>query len=53
MDIVSEIGRITNILEDAFEERDWSEVQNMIEALDTLYQELDKRDSAFDYDYEQ
>lgn len=53
MDIVNEIGRITNILEDSFEERDWNGVQNTIEALDTLYQELDKRDSSFNYgDYE-
>ena len=47
-----EIGRITNILEDAIEEQDWSLVKKMIESLDDVYEELDKQESGFDYDYE-
>lgn len=42
-----EIGRITNILEDSIEEKDWSMVQQMIDALDDVYNELDKQESGF------
>ena len=45
-----EIGRIINILEDAIEEKDWTMVQSMIDALDVLYADLDKQSS--DYYYE-
>jgi hypothetical protein len=49
--LVEEIGRITNILEDAIEEKDWTMVQTMIDALDVLYTDLDKQSS--DYYYEE
>jgi RNA binding exosome subunit len=45
-----EIGRITNILEDAIEEKDWTMVQNMIDALDVLYVDLDKQSSEYYYE---
>lgn len=44
-----EVGRITNILEDAIEEKDWSIVQSMIDALDDVYSELDKQESGYNY----
>ena len=35
-----EIGRITNILEDAVEEQDWNLVKKMIDDLDDIYNRL-------------
>ena len=52
MDISEEILRIIGQLEDAVEEKEWDEVQNIIESLDALYQEVDKMNSSLDYDYE-
>ena len=37
MNISEEVGRITNILEDAVEEKDWDSVKKCVEDLDTLY----------------
>ena len=51
MQILSEeIGRITNILEDAIEEKDWTLVQNMIDSLDSIYTYLDKTSSGYYYE---
>ena len=47
-----EIGRITNILEDAVEEQDWNLVTKMIEDLDDIYNQLDKQESGYNEDYE-
>ena len=47
-----EIGRITNILEDAVEEQDWSLVKKMIDSLDSVYEKLDREENGFGYDYE-
>ena len=52
MNISEEVGRITNILEDAVEEKDWDSVKKCVEDLDTLYNQLDRQESGFDYDYE-
>jgi len=53
MDISEEILRIIGLLEDAIEEKEWEEVQNILESLESLYQEVDKMNSSFDYgDYE-
>jgi hypothetical protein len=52
MDISEEILIIIGQLEDAVEEKEWDEVHNIIESLDALYQEVDKMNSSFDYDYE-
>lgn len=48
--LTEEIGRICNLLEDAHEEQDWKLVQNMINALDDVYEMLDRADSGFDYE---
>jgi len=45
-----EIGRITNILEDAIEEKDWTLVQNMVDSLDELYNFLEKSSSGYYYE---
>lgn len=50
--LTENIGRITNILEDAIEEQDWELVKKMAEELDDIYEQLDKQDSSFGYDYE-
>lgn len=50
--LTEEIGRITNILEDAVEEHDWGLVKKMIESLDDVYEELDKQESGFGYTYD-
>ena len=50
--LTEEIGRICNLLEDAHEEQDWGLVKKMIEALDDVYEELDKQESGFGYTYE-
>lgn len=50
--ISDEIGRITGLLEDAIEERDWTVVQKCIDDLDVLYTQLDKQESGFGYEYE-
>jgi hypothetical protein len=42
----------TNLLEDAVEEQDWALVKKMIEDLDNIYEQLEKQDAGFDYDYE-
>jgi len=47
-----EIGRICNILEDSVEEQDWSLVKKMIEDLDNIYEQLEKQESGFNYDYD-
>lgn len=48
--LTEEIGRITNILEDAYEEQNWKLVQRMIEALDDVYTELEKQESGYYYE---
>lgn len=45
--LTEEIGRICNLLEDAYEEQDWKIVKKMIDALDKLYDDLDRADTAF------
>ena len=48
--LTEEIGRILNLLEDAFEEQDWSLVQKMIEDLDEVYSNLERQETGFGYD---
>ena len=50
--LTEELGRILNLLEDAVEEQDWSLVKKMIEDLDDIYEQLEKQEAGFDYDYE-
>jgi hypothetical protein len=50
--LTEELGRILNLLEDAVEEQDWSLVKKMIDDLDNIYEQLEKQESGFDYDYE-
>jgi len=50
--LTEELGRILNLLEDAHEEQDWALVKKMIEDLDNIYEQLDKQESGFNYDYE-
>jgi len=50
--LTEELGRILNLLEDAVEEQDWALVKKMIEDLDDIYEQLEKQESGFDYDYE-
>tara|TARA_Y100000289_G_C3905597_1_gene141719 strand:- start:595 stop:756 length:162 start_codon:yes stop_codon:yes gene_type:complete len=47
-----EIGRIVNLLEDAKEEQDWSNVQNIIDDLDDIYDRLDREENGFNYENE-
>lgn len=47
-----EIGRICNVLEDAIEEQDWNLVKKMTEELDNIYEQLDRQENGFGYDYE-
>lgn len=44
-----EIGRIVNLLEDAKEEQDWSNIQNIIDDLDDIYDRLDREENGFNY----
>ena len=50
--LTEELGRILNLLEDAVEEQDWALVKKMIEDLDDIYEQLEKQEAGFDYDYE-
>jgi hypothetical protein len=50
--LTEELGRILNLLEDAHEEQDWALVKKMIEDLDNIYEQLEKQESGFNYDYE-
>ena len=50
--LAEEIGRITNILEDAVEEQDWNLVKKMIDDLDDIYNRLDRQDSGYGEEYE-
>jgi len=50
--LTAEIGKITTLLEDAYETQDWKLVKKMIDALDSLYNRLERADNGFDYDYE-
>ena len=50
--LTEELGRILNLLEDAVEEQDWALVKKMIEDLDNIYEQLEKQESGFNYDYE-
>lgn len=45
--LTEEIGRICNLLEDAHEEQDWTVVKKMIDALDKIYNDLDRADNGF------
>ena len=47
-----QIGRITNLLEDAVEEQDWNLVKKMTEELDDIYNQLDRQESGYDIEYE-
>jgi len=50
--LTEELGRILNLLEDAVEEQDWALVKKMIEDLDNIYEQLEKQESGFNYDYD-
>ena len=45
--LTEEIGRICNLLEDAHEEQNWQIVKKMIDALDKIYNDLDRADNGF------
>lgn len=45
-----EIGRICNLLEDAIEEQDWNLVKKMTEALDDVYESLERQESGYFYE---
>lgn len=47
-----QIGRITNLLEDAVEEQDWNLVKKMTEELDDIYNQLDRQENGYSIDYE-
>jgi|TARA_B100000925_G_scaffold272543_1_gene236548 hypothetical protein len=47
-----QIGRITNLLEDAVEEQDWNLVKKMTEELDDIYNQLDRQESGYGDEYE-
>jgi hypothetical protein len=47
INLTEEIGRICNLLEDAHEEQDWAVVKKMIDALDKIYNDLDRADNGF------
>ena len=47
-----QIGRITNLLEDAVEEQDWNLVKKMTEELDDIYNQLDRQENGYGVDYE-
>ena len=46
------IQRILSTLEDAKDEQDWESVDNCIEELENVYDELDRQENGFDYEYE-
>lgn len=48
--LTEEIGRICNLLEDAIEEQDWKLVEKMTEALDDVYESLERQDSGYFYE---
>lgn len=50
--LAEELLRITERLEEAVSEKDWQLVQKQIESLDSVYHELDRQESGFNYDYE-
>lgn len=47
-----EVNRIISVLEDSVEEKDWSNVERMIESLEDVYNQLDRQENGFNYDYE-
>jgi len=47
-----EIQRILLILEDARDEKDWEMVTDTIADLEKVYEELDRQENGFNYDYE-
>ena len=47
-----EIQRIIIILEDARDEKDWTLVETTITELEMVYEELDRQENGFNYDYE-
>ena len=51
-DLTAEIGKICNILEDAVELQDWKLVKKMIDALDNIYNQLERADNGFEFDDE-
>ena len=51
--IVEEIGRVANILEDSIDQQDWETVKKAYQILDELYITLDRGGYSDDYyDYE-
>jgi len=50
--LAEEIGRITTLLEDAHEEGDWTVVKKLIDDLDVVYEQLEKEENGFSYDYD-
>lgn len=47
-----EIGRITTMLETAYDEQDWKAVKKSLDDLDDLYDRLDRGTEGLDYDYD-
>ena len=45
------VGRLCNMLEDASEEENWDLVENVIQALDELYEDLERKSSNPFEDY--
>jgi hypothetical protein len=47
-----EIQRILIVLEDARDEKNWEMVNTTISELEIVYEELDRQENGFNYDYE-
>jgi len=47
-----EIQRILIVLEDARDEKNWEMVNTAISDLEIVYQELDRQENGFTYEYE-
>jgi hypothetical protein len=50
-ELQQKIDNLCTLLEDAFEEKDWSRVESVIEQLNDLYEDIDRSLSGFDEDY--
>jgi archaellum component FlaC len=50
-ELQEKIDNLCTSLEDAYEEKDWSGVQSVIDRLDELYEDLERTSSGFGDDY--
>lgn len=52
INLSEEIQRILTVLEDARDEKDWEMVNDTIADLEKVYEELDRQENGFTYEYE-